>query len=181
MKLQTLFILIKIINNSEYPIEHYLTDESKQLYDRIKDVLNCTICLDMPTDPVECLECSATVCRYCLSVNQVDICMLCRQNTCFKPSRKTIGLLDLLKFKCIYNELGCSVESVYTNWHVHIERCKSKSDLLKIIKDQYKDKENYKSAYRREFEEINEDYQKLKEENKQLKSELAIIISEKTQ
>ena len=42
-----IFILIKIIINSEYPIEHYLIDESMQLYDSIKDIVNCAICLDM--------------------------------------------------------------------------------------------------------------------------------------
>ena len=102
-------ILIKL--NSEYSIEHYLTDESIQLYEQIKETVNCAICLDIPTDPIDCQKCSVTVCSKCLPSND-DNCVLCRQATTFKSSRKTITFLDLLKFKCKYYELGCSIESV---------------------------------------------------------------------
>ena len=44
--------LIKINFNSEKTIDHYLSDESMQLYDQIKDTVNCPVCLDLPIDPV---------------------------------------------------------------------------------------------------------------------------------
>ena len=107
-----------------------------QLYDQLKDNVNCPVCLEMLVDPVDCQECSATVCRKCLSDNDVDNCVLCRQATSYRPSRNTIKFLDLLKFKCKFYEFGCSVESVYSNWLEHNEKCKSKQDLLKIINQQ---------------------------------------------
>ena len=104
--------LIKINFNSEFRIEYYMTDESIQFYDKIKDKVDCPVCLDLPIDPVYCQECSGTVCRKCLSDSDDNNCVLCRQATIFRPSRKTISFLDLLKFKCRFEELGCKVESV---------------------------------------------------------------------
>ena len=106
--------LIKIYLNSIYKKEEYLTDESLQLYNQFSDVLNCPICLDMMDDPVECDKCSGTVCRKCLNANDIDIdnCNLCRQVTVFRSSRNTVKFLDKFKFKCIFKNIGCNVESV---------------------------------------------------------------------
>ena len=60
----------------------------------------------------------------------------------------------------------------------HIEKCKSKTDLFKIIKNQDIEIKNCKSAYQQNLKEINEERQKLKEENDKLKSDLAQILSE---
>ena len=170
--------LIRIRFHSDYPIEHYLIDESMQLYDQIKDTVNCPVCLDIPIDPVDCQECSGTICRKCLSVNDADNCVLCKHATSFRPSRNTINFLNLLKFKCRFYEFGCSNESVYSNWHEHIEKCKSKDDLFKIIKDQDIEIKNCKSAYQQNLNKINDERQRLKEENEKLKSDLAQILSE---
>ena len=69
---------------SELIFKQYMTDESVQLYDKIKETINCAICLDLPVDPIECQECTGTMCKKCLSVNDDHICALYRQATTFK-------------------------------------------------------------------------------------------------
>ena len=122
-------------NNHTFEFD-YFTDESLQKYEEFSDLLNCPICLDMLDDPVECEQCSGTVCRKCLNVNDIDNCNLCRQVSVFRSSRNTVKFLDKFKFKCIFKHIGCNVESVYSNFDEHIKKCKSVKDLLQIINEQ---------------------------------------------
>ena len=128
--------LLKFYLNSKHRKEDYFTDESLQKYEEFSDLLNCPICLDMLEDPVECDQCSGTVCRRCLNANDIDNCNLCRQISVFRSSRNTVKFLDKFKFKCIFKNIGCNVESVYSNFDEHIKKCKSVDELLHIINEQ---------------------------------------------
>jgi len=80
-----------------------------------------------------------------LSDTNIENCVLCMQDSFFRPSRITVKFLDLLKFKCKFYEFGCQALSVYSNWHEHSEKCKIKFDLLKIISEQKTEIENMRS------------------------------------
>ena len=62
-------LLYQIIIQSEWLRPDNLTDDSKLIYDRMKDLATCPVCLDMLKDPVACTECAGTVCRACRNDN----------------------------------------------------------------------------------------------------------------
>ena len=142
------------------------------MYEQMTDVLSCPVCLDMLIDPVDCQECSGTICRKCLPAynNNNDNCVLCRQVSVFRPSRNTVKFLDLLKFKCRFRDLGCMVESVYSNWDQHNNNCKTNYDFMKIINNQKSEIDKLKAEYQQSMTQSNEEISNLKAEIKTLKS-----------
>jgi hypothetical protein len=129
------------------------------MYEQMTDVLSCPVCLEMLIDPVDCQECSGTICRKCLPANDADNCVLCRQVSIFRPSRNTVKFLDLLKFKCRFRDLGCMVESVYSNWDQHNKNCNQKTEI-----------EQLKAEYVLNMTQSNNEIANLKAEIKSLKS-----------
>lgn len=102
-----------------------MTDDSKIFYSKIKDMLVCSNCQEMMIDPVDCnnKNCNNTICRICWNDKCANQCSTCKTESECSTNSNLLKLIELLRFKCINNDIGCNVESKITDYLGHITDC----------------------------------------------------------
>ena len=103
--------------------EYHLIEEdisNKDYFENIRDMVICTICLNIMEDPIQCNICQHSFCLVC--INKLSKCPMGCQNYQFKDSSLCKELLSGIKIKCI----KCGEEIYYDNIQNHIEEdCKN--------------------------------------------------------
>ena len=103
--------------------EYHLIEEdisNKDYFENIRDMVICTICLNIMEDPIQCNICQHSFCLEC--INKLSKCPMGCQNYQFKDSSLCKELLSGIKIKCI----KCGEEINYDNIQNHMEEdCKN--------------------------------------------------------
>lgn len=85
---------------------------NKEYYNGIKELINCSICLDIIKDPIQCDKCQNCFCTVC--AEKVKSCPLRCINSKFFPSLLCRNLLSKLIIKC-----SCGKEIGYDSLEKH--------------------------------------------------------------
>ena len=103
---------------------------------KLSPTLQCSICLDLVMDPVECQNCSKLFCKDCIN-SWLKNSNQCPNKHQFK--KKAIlddwikPALDRIFIKCPFQ--NCNNSYAYSTWSNHIKRCVSKSKGFKALGD----------------------------------------------
>jgi len=133
---------------------------NKQYYEGIKDLIKCSICLDIVKNPVQCNKCQNCFCLLC--VKKLTKCPLRCESSKFIPSLICKSLLSNLTIKC-----RCKKEIGYD----FIEKHKREECIYSDFKTNYfllKESYNTLKQEYNSYKEFKNKYLKLKEENKAL-------------
>jgi len=112
---------------------------NKEYYEGIKSMVNCSICLEIIKDPVQCDKCQHCFCSQCSKL--LKECPFRCQNSHFIPSILCKQLLSELKIKC-----QCGEEINY--------------DFL----EKHKDEECIKTDFKESYYKLKKEYEQLKQE-----------------
>ena len=97
--------------------EYYLVEDdiiNKQYYEKIKDMINCIICLNIIEDPVQCDICHHFYCSEC--IKKLSRCPMGCQNYKIIPGIYCKELLSGIIIRC-----ECGLELNYNNIKKHKE------------------------------------------------------------
>ena len=99
---------------------------------KLSPTLQCSICLDLVMDPVQCSQCTKLFCKECID-GWLKNSVQCPNKHIFKKKdviddwiKKT---LDRIFIKCPYKK--CNGSYAYSQWRNHIKICISKSQGFK--------------------------------------------------
>ena len=95
---------------------------------KLSPTLQCSLCLDLVMNPVECENCSKLFCKECID-SWLKNSAECPNKHIFKK-KYTLDdwvkpALDRIFIKCPYK--NCNNSYAYSTWKNHIARCRSKS------------------------------------------------------
>ena len=152
----------------------------------------CSICFNVPFDPVECLRCSAIFCPYCYEQckKNYNTCPACKQQGFgTKTAFHVKNSLNIFKIKC-YNK-GCNELINYSTYKNHLLYCPYKmykckyenckfvavlevitNHILQCDYQKLKCKECGKIFIKKNYELHKNDVECLKIQNKKLRDEL---------
>lgn len=85
------------------------------------------MCADIFFDPVHC-SCTATFCQEC--IRELDTCPICRADLNVTPNKTMSSFLDLLEFKCPWQDEGCTKTPAFGNLVSHLHNCSTHFCLL---------------------------------------------------
>ena len=90
--------------------------------------LNCTICLVLKLNPMNCSSCGQIICRECIKQynEKSDQCPYCRKSPVQynEISKGLKNSLENMKMTCIYYDKGCNDIIILKNYKDHIDKCK---------------------------------------------------------
>ena len=137
--------------------DEYFSDDciiEDQLYLAIKDLITCPLCSKILNEPYMCNECQNAYCKKCLEkYSNLKKCPNDNKNVKFSHCIQKNDLLSKLKYKC----KNCNKEVIQTDIQSHlktnckpndeigkekslIEEIQSKKGLIKISKEEMKNK-----------------------------------------
>ena len=132
-----------LAQNSGIPFEYLIKQN-----DDFKQLIECPICLKILCNPITCSKCAKSFCNGCLNLSLIKSkkCPLCQ---CKFTDNKIMGrtirnFLDICKFKCIYENLGCDEIILYSNFFTHINNCIHGEYKCNTIKYHYTIRDNNK-------------------------------------
>lgn len=156
-----------------------------EFYNSIKDLVTCSICLNILINPVTCSKCETSYCKNCLatwkpgqSVSNLSCPMKCTKNKFNEPNRVLKNLLEKLEFTC---KFGCLEKSVfkYDNilHHLYYD-CDYVRVSCSICNSKVKYSDYKKSAYYKTLIKLNNELAKEKESNTKLLQTIDRLNSE---
>ena len=90
-----------ITNSTKWPVSEKLL---KALFTSpLPSHLECEICLDVLTDPVQTSCCGQSYCKDCISKLRKQVCPHCRENLEAFPDKKSVRFINDLQIKCPYH------------------------------------------------------------------------------
>ena len=90
-----------ITDSTKWPLSEKL---SKALFTSpLPSHLECEICLDVLTDPVQTSCCGQSYCKDCINGLRKQVCPHCRENLEVFPDKKSVRFINELKIKCPYH------------------------------------------------------------------------------
>ena len=122
--------------------------ENKEYYKGIKPMVNCSICLNIIQDPVQCNKCQHFFCSEC--VKNLEICPFRCEDNVYTPSLTCKQLISELKIKCI-----CGKVLLYDFFRKHKEEECEKADFKKSY---FNLKKKYELLKKELNKKKNEDY-----------------------
>ena len=136
-------------------MEKYINDDlviKDAIYNALKDLVKCPICLKIFINPFMCMKCQNVYCKNCIDKweKQDNKCPNRCQNPNYMKSLEKNCILSKLKFKCE----NCEDEIEFDNVEKHHNSCKikNKKKIKKIdkkdvnpedIKSHIKSKQNF--------------------------------------
>ena len=122
--------------------------DNKEYYKGIKPMVNCSICLNIIQDPVQCNKCQHFFCSEC--VKNLKLCPFRCENNVYTPSLACKQLISEIKIKCI-----CGKVLEYDFFRKHKEEECEKADFKRSY---FNLKKKYELLKKELNEKKNEDY-----------------------
>lgn len=89
--------------------------------------LECEICLDVLSEPLQTSCCGQSYCKECISKLKKKVCPHCRENLEVFPDKKSIRFINELKIKCPYHiENKCHWKGFSSELESHLKNCEVK-------------------------------------------------------
>ena len=86
--------------------------------------LECEICLEILSDPVQTSCCGQGYCRNCINQVKTKVCPHCREKLEVFPDKKSLRLINDLKIHCPYHiEDKCKWTGSTTELNDHLKNC----------------------------------------------------------
>ena len=133
--------------------------ENKEYYKGIKSMVNCSICLYIIEDPVQCNKCQHFFCSKC--VKNLNLCPFRCENNTYIPALVCKQLISELKIKCV-----CGKVLQY--------------DFFRKHKEEECEKADFKKSYfklKKKYELLKEELNKIKNEEYEIKNSYFIMSS----
>ena len=123
------------------PINYQVSEETKKLLNNneisrgklisnltsVSPTLQCSICLDLVMDPVECKNCSKLFCKYCID-NWLKNNNECPNKHIFEKKEELDEWIKValgkIFLKCPFK--GCCSDFAYKYWKNHVKKCNCK-------------------------------------------------------
>ena len=124
-------ILKDITNSTKWPVSEKL---SKALFTSLlPSHLECEICLDVLSNPVQTSCCGQSYCKDCISKIIKKVCPHCRENLEVFPDKKSIRFMNELEVKCPYHiENKCRWKGSSSELNNHLRICNYKPVLCSL-------------------------------------------------
>ena len=111
-----------ITSSTKWPISEKL---SKGLFiTPLPSHLECEICLDVLSDPVQTSCCGQSYCKDCIGKIKKPVCPHCRENLEVFPDKKSIRFINELEAKCPYHIMDkCQWKGSSSELKNHLKNC----------------------------------------------------------
>lgn len=154
-------------------------------YNSIKDLVTCSICLNVLIDPLSCNKCETSYCKNCLSqwkpsqsLQSLSCPMKCVKPKFNEPNRVLKNILEKLEFTCEYACLNKKIFS-YDQILIHLlNDCENVRIDCSICSSKVRYKEYKNSTYYRTLIKLNSDLTREKEQNAKLLQTIEKLNSE---
>ncbi len=85
-------------------------------------LLKCDICNGIFNNPKSCNSCQKNFCQEC--IKDLEFCINCKKSIKVQEIDKTLkDILQIIDFKCKYNDRGCDKIIKYNEYNSHISNC----------------------------------------------------------